>query len=94
MSDPTAPEAKHPPNLEIKIDRKDYIVHERRMTGAELRGVPTPPVPPDRDLFEVVPGGSDQKIEDGTIVEIHDGLRFITVPAHINPGRQARAGTA
>jgi hypothetical protein len=94
MSDPAAPEANHPPNLRIKIDRKEYTVHDRRMTGAELRSVPTPPIPTDRDLFEVVPGGSDRKIDDDTVVEIHDGLRFISVPAHINPGRRPRAGAA
>jgi hypothetical protein len=94
MSDPAAPEAKHPPNLKIKIDREKYTVHERQMTGTELRSVPTPPVPADRDLFEVVPGGSDRKIEEQTVVDIHDGLRFISVPAHINPGSQAWARAA
>ena len=70
----------------IQIDRVHYEVHKERMTGEELRHVPSPPIGPDRDLFEVVPGQSDRKIEDATVVEIKNGLRFFTAPAHINPG--------
>ena len=88
MSDP-ADTAHHPPELHIKIDREKYTIHERQMTGTELRAVPGPPIGPDRDLFEVVPGGADRKIEADTVVEIHDGLRFFTAPAHINPGASA-----
>jgi hypothetical protein len=88
MADPGSTETHHPPNLHIKIDRTEYTVHEREMTGAQLRHVPDPPIGPDRDLFEVIPGGSDRKIEEAMVVEIRDGLRFFTVPAHINPGAE------
>lgn len=71
---------------EIKIDRTEFKVRERFLTGAELRRLPNPPIGPDRDLFEVVPGGSDKKIENDTKVEMRDGLRFFTAPAQINPG--------
>lgn len=74
----------------IQIDRVHYTVHRHRMTGTELRQVPDSPIGPDRDLFEVVPGGSDRKILDDTLVEIRDGLRFFTAPAHINPGASTR----
>lgn len=57
------------------------------MTGAELRQVPAPPIPPDRDLYEVIPGQQDRLIEDTSVVGIQDGLRFFTAPHHINPGR-------
>jgi hypothetical protein len=70
----------------IQIDRIHYEVDANAMTGAQLRNVPTPPIGPDRDLFEVTPGGSDRKIEDNTNVAIRNGLRFYTAPAHINPG--------
>lgn len=89
MSDAAAPDRHHPPDLKIRIDRVHYTVHESDMTGAQLREVPTPPIGPDRDLFEVVPGGSDRKIESATVVQIKDGLRFFTAPAHINPGAWA-----
>jgi hypothetical protein len=58
------------------------------MTGAQLRLVPSPPIGPDRDLFEVVPGSTDRKIGDDDPVEIRDGKRFFTAPTQINPGKQ------
>jgi hypothetical protein len=74
--------------FQIQIDRVHYTVTQEVMTGAELRRVPPTPIGPDRDLFEVVPGGTDKKIEDNEQVTIHDGERFFTAPAHINPGSQ------
>jgi hypothetical protein len=85
MSD-TTPAEGHEPDFRIQIDRIHYSVDGREMTGAELRRVPTPPIPPDRDLYEVRPGEPDRLIEDHTVVEIRDGLRFFTAPHHINPG--------
>jgi hypothetical protein len=70
----------------IQIDREHYTVEKRHMTGAELRVVPTPAISNDRDLFQVVPGQPDRKLEDVDVVEIHDGMRFFTAPKHINPG--------
>ena len=76
-----------PPKFQIQIDRVHYTVAQSKMTGSEIRKLPTPPVGPDRDLFEVVPGGTDRKIADTEVVEITNGKRFFTAPAHINPGR-------
>jgi Multiubiquitin len=70
----------------IQIDRVHYTVTKEIMTGLELRHVPPTPIGPDRDLFEVVPGGTDRKILDDDKVEIRDGKRFFTAPAQINPG--------
>ncbi|UVO35740.1 multiubiquitin domain-containing protein [Bradyrhizobium arachidis] len=75
---------QHP--YEIKIDRTEFKVTEHFLTGAQLRALPSPPIGPDRDLFEVVPGGSDEKIADTQKVKMRDGLRFFTAPAQINPG--------
>lgn len=77
---------EHPDRFEIFIDRTQYVVTERRMTGEQIRQVPPTPIGPDRDLFERVQGGSDVKINNTMVVEIRDGLRFFTAPAHINPG--------
>lgn len=85
MSD-SPPEEAHEPDFRIQIDRTHYTVHQKEMTGAQLRQVPTPPISADRDLYEVVPGQQDRLIEDSTIVGIKDGLRFFTAPHHINPG--------
>lgn len=72
--------------FEIQIDRAKYQVNQSIMTGAELRRVPPGGIPADRDLFEVVPGAPDKKINDADNVEIRDGLRFFTAPGQINPG--------
>lgn len=97
---PTTPESSpaagpshgggHEPYFQIQIDRVHYTVHQATMTGAQLRNVPTPPIGPDRDLFEVVPGHPDRKIADTDVVQIHNGQRFFTAPALINPGVVAR----
>ncbi len=76
----------HETQFEIQIDRKSYKVEATQMTGLQLRALPAPPVGHDRDLFEVVPGGTDRKIGDQDIVEIRNGLRFFTAPTQINPG--------
>ena len=86
MSDTAPAESHHERDFRIQIDRTHYTVDQREMTGAELRRVPNPPIPADRDLYEVRPGQPDRLIEDNTIVEIRDGLRFFTAPHHINPG--------
>ncbi len=82
-------ETKKPHEFHIQIDRVHYTVDQEQMTGAQLRQLPSPPLGPERDLFEVVPGQSDNKVEDTEVVKIHDGKRFFTAPAHINPGRIA-----
>ena len=78
------PGPKHEYN--IRIDREHYKVMDLELTGAQLRSLPDPDVGGDRDLFQVVPGGSDRKIELHDAVEMRDGLRFFTAPAQINPG--------
>ena len=83
--EPREPEEKDR-TFEIKIDRTQFKVSEPVLTGAQLRQLPNPPIGPDRDLFEVVPGGSDKKITDNEPVKMRNGLRFFTAPAQINPG--------
>ena len=82
----------HPSAFNIQIDREHYKVHQAQMTGAELRRVPPTPIPVERDLFEVVPGHPDRKIENGDTVAIRNGLRFFTAPGTINPGDESPAG--
>ena len=80
-------EPGRPKVFEIKIDRTNFKVREMILTGAQLRRLPEPDIGTDRDLFEVVPGGSDLKIETDAAVEMRNGLRFFTAPTQINPGR-------
>ena len=70
----------------IQIDRVQYELSENRLTGADLRNLPTTPIPPERDLFEIIPGHPDRKVEDDDRILIRDGLRFFTAPNTINPG--------
>jgi len=78
----------HLKEFEIQIDRKMYKVNLKHMTGLQLRALSLPPIGPDRDLFEVVPGGTDRKIDNEEVVEIRNGLRFFSAPAQINPGAE------
>jgi len=84
LSDEHHPTHEH--EFRIQIDRVHYTVQQAEMTGSQLRQVPSPPIGPDRDLFEVIPGHKDKKIEDSDVVQIHNGLRFFTAPATITPG--------
>ena len=70
----------------IRIDRTEYEWTDEKITGAQLRRFPPTPIPPERDLFQVIPGHPDLKIKDDDTVEVHDGLRFFTAPGTINPG--------
>lgn len=80
------PDGSHEPHVNIQIDRVHYTVEVTHMTGAQLRILPAAPIPADRDLFLVVPGGSDKKIADDETVELKSGSRFFTAPGQINPG--------
>ena len=75
-----------PKRFHIQIDRAQFEVSDEKLTGAELRCLPPTPIPPERDLFQIVPGHPDLKIKDDDTVEIQDGLRFFTAPSTINPG--------
>ena len=78
--------AAKPSKFQIQIDRVHFTVIQPEMTGDELRHVPDPPIGPERDLFEVVPGQPDRKLADADVVEIRNGKRFFTAPGQINPG--------
>ena len=84
----TTPETqgKHEQHINIQIDRVHYQVTVQTMTGAQLRQLPAQPIPADRDLFLVVPGGTDKKIADDEEVPLHNGARFCTAPGQINLG--------
>lgn len=87
---PNTPQIRPPspgnPHTNIQIDRVHYRVDVNALTGNDLRNLVSPPIPNTRDLFLVVPGGEDEKIEAGATVLLHDGMRFFTAPSTINPG--------
>ena len=82
-----------PKGFLIRIDRTDYTVFEEKLSGAELRRLPPTPIPPERDLYQVIPGEDDLKIKDDDTVEMYDGLRFFTAPNTINPGSEPAGGS-
>lgn len=89
------PQPVEPVALHIRVDRQDIEVSPNdldngTLTGRQIRELANPPIGADRDLFEIVPGGSDRKIEDGAAAAIRDHLRFFSAPRNINPGTSAR----
>lgn len=90
------PQPVEPPGaLHIRLDRQDIEVspadlHDGELTGRQIRELATPPIGADRDIFEIVPGGSDQKIGDDDAVAIRDHIRFFSAPRNINPGDAGR----
>ncbi|MDE2782441.1 MAG: hypothetical protein OXK77_05760 [Gemmatimonadota bacterium] len=92
---PESPSGENPLDsakpLTIRIDRKEYrvppeLLNDGKLTGQQIRRLPRPNIGPDRDLFEVVPGGSDRKIDTADGVFIRNHMRFFSAPAVINPG--------
>lgn len=80
-----------PGGFHIRVDRKELVVSpslltDGKMTGLQIRELPEPPIGADRDLFEIVPGGSDTKVEDNQEVAIREWMRFFSAPKIINPG--------
>jgi hypothetical protein len=75
--------------ITIRIDRVEYEVYQRKMTGAELRTLPSPDVAADRDLWRDIPDKRDVKVQDEDIVHLKDGMRFFTAPGRINPGQES-----
>ncbi|MFJ9806598.1 multiubiquitin domain-containing protein [Streptomyces wuyuanensis] len=75
-----------PQPVTIFIDRHRYEVTRKRMTGQEIRALPTPPVPDDRDLWLDVVDQHDRKIAADELIRLRDGMRFFTAPGSINPG--------
>lgn len=79
-------EHKPQKHFNIQIDREHFKVTQPKMTAAQLRELPDPNIPPERDLYEVRPGEDDLQIEDGAVLVMRSGLRFFTAPGQINPG--------
>lgn len=72
--------------IPIHIDREMFKVDQETITGAELRALPTPPIGADRNLYRVVPGGQDVRINDADVVDLERGMHFVTAPKNVTPG--------
>lgn len=77
----------HNHHIPITIDKDHFKVPNGEMTGAELRGLPEPDVPADRDLWLEVPGPQDDILVAPTkVIQLKPGMHFYTAPSTINPG--------
>lgn len=76
-----------PGKVPIYIDGTKYHPEGGKLTGAQLRLVPSPPVGTDRDLWLDIVDELDKLIEDDEVVELESNMRFFTVPRVINPGQ-------
>lgn len=75
----------HP--IPITIDKDLFKISKEEMTGAELRALPKPAVPADRDLWLEVPGPEDDILVTLIkVIHLKPGMHFYTAPSTINPG--------
>lgn len=73
--------------IPIFIDDVKFGAPSHSMTGATLRGLPTPAVPENRDFWLEVPGPADDiLIRPETTYEVKPGSHYYTAPKRINPG--------
>jgi hypothetical protein len=80
-------EQQHRTSFRIIIDKDQFEVDQPSFTGSQLRQLPSPPIGPERDLYEEVPGPTDDRlIGDEDLVEMRNGLHFFTTPHTITPG--------
>ncbi|TCC38887.1 hypothetical protein [Kribbella speibonae] len=80
-----------PGKVPIYIDGTKYHPEGDKLTGTQLRTVPSPPVSSDRDLWLDILDELDQLIEDNQVVYLEPNMRFFTVPRVINPGQVSEA---
>ena len=64
----------------IYIDKVPYEVRTAALTEAQLRALPTPPVPHDYGIWKDIPDDLDDPIKLGELVTIANGDRFFTKP--------------
>jgi hypothetical protein len=76
-----------PGKTPIYIDGAKYHPEGDKLTGSQLRLVPSPPVSADRDLWLDVVDELDKLIRDDEVVALENNMRFFTVPRVINPGQ-------
>lgn len=73
--------------IPISIDKEHFKVPKTPMTGAELRTLPKPDVPADRDLWLEVHGSADDiLVTPDQSIDLKPGMHFYTAPSTINPG--------
>jgi len=77
-------------SLSITLNGLSFRVNGPAITGAVIRGLPTPPIGADYDLFRIDPRGTDLLIRQDEVVDVADGDAFFTVPQSIMAGTATR----
>lgn len=72
--------------LTVVIDAKRYRAPARVMTGAQLRRLADPNIGSNFDLWQEVPGGEDNLVDDKERIKLRDGMGFYSSSRDINPG--------
>lgn len=72
--------------LTIVIDGKKYQAPARVMNGAQLRQLAEPDIGPEYDLWQEIPGGEDNLVDDKERIKLRDGMGFYSSSREINPG--------
>jgi hypothetical protein len=73
--------------VSIHIDKKLYKVPSGSMTASQIRGLTSPVLGDDYDLYQVVPGSDDHLVADGESIDLKSGMHFFSAPRNITPGR-------
>ncbi len=74
-------------SVTIIIDGVSHSVPAGAVSAVEILRLPSPPLPPDYDLWLEQPG-DDRLIQPGDVIDIVDGMVFYAVPRSINPGSE------
>lgn len=78
--------------ISIIIDKKQVFAPTEVMTGAEIRALAAPPIAPDRDLYQEVPGQAEDKlVANSDSVHLKPGMHFYSAPSKVNPGDDGAA---
>ena len=64
----------------IEFDGEKYEWPDSKISGAQLRQLTSPPVPPDRDLFQGTISNPGEKIKDDDTIQIDKFLLVFSKP--------------
>jgi hypothetical protein len=77
------------PETYIQINRLNFRVQGRTLTGQQIRDLPTPVIPDDYDLWKINPARDDERVEADKVYDLRGG-RFFSAPKSINAGAASR----
>ena len=65
-------------SITIYIDAEPYRVTKKRLSGTQLRDLPTPPLKAGQGIWLDIIDEPDDKIGPDEVVELENGMRFFT----------------